>query len=89
MYIFLNVTGIWSYFQHSIIIFERPENILSEENIADVWLRSVPQVQSSVCIAVDLVNCLYRVCVCVCVCVSVCVRVCVMCVCVRMCLCVN
>ena len=55
--------------------------------IADVWLRSVPHVQSSVCIAVDLVNCLY-VCVGVCVCVCACVCVCV-CVCVRACVCVR
>ena len=36
MYIFLNVSGIWSYSEHLIIIFERPENILSEKKIADV-----------------------------------------------------
>ena len=33
MYISLNVSGISSYSEHFIIIFERPENILSEEKL--------------------------------------------------------
>ena len=80
MYIFLNVSGIWSYSEHSIIIFERPENILSEEKL--LMCGCAQSHMYKVAYVLPLISELFiRVCGCVCVCVCACVCVCV-CVCV-------
>ena len=69
MYIFLNVSGIWSYSEHSIIIFERPENILSEEKLPMCGCAQSHMYKVAMYCR-WLVNCLY-VCVGVCVCVLI------------------
>ena len=66
MYIFLNVSGIWSYSEHSIIIFERPENILSEEKLP--MCGCAQSHMYKVAYVLPLISELFiRVCVCVCV----------------------
>ena len=71
MYIFLNLSGIWSYFEHSIIIFERPENILLEEKLP--MCGCAQSHMYKVAYVLPLISELFiRVCVCVCVCINCC-----------------
>ena len=70
MYIFLNVSGIWSYSEHSIIIFERPENILSEEKLPMCGCAQSHMYKVAYMYVLPLISELFiRVCGCVCVCV--------------------
>ena len=71
MYIFLNVSGIWRYSEHSIIIFERRENILSEEKLP--MCGCAQSHMYKVAYVLPLISELFiRVCVCVCVCINCC-----------------
>ena len=76
-----------------VIILERPDNILSEDNPCRcVGMRSVPHVQSSVVLPLisELVSIrvwVYQI-MCVCACAHVCVSLCVyVCMCLCVCLC--